>query len=384
MFRAQDVQGESGLNAGVETGASGPPSLVGRGRELASLNSFLESSFRDGGALLLLGDPGVGKSELLNAAEHAARERGALVIRTRGTQYEVDISFAALNQALLPLLGELPALPPEHREALNVALGLGRGRVPDRLVISNALLALLKQSAAARPVLIVADDLQWLDRASASALSFAARRLTGSRVAMIGALRTDEETYFDRGGLAELEIQPLDGGAAATLVDAAFPALSLPVRARILGDAQGNPLALLELPAALSQPQRAAVQNLPAALPLTRRLTTMFAHRIAELPHGTRRTLLLMAFDGTGDPRVLSGEQDARGRHEPRRGRTSATGVRRLDDAPAGFPSSADSLGGCGHVHRGGAARSTRCARRGVRRTAGPACLALGRGHGHA
>ncbi|MBV8528425.1 MAG: AAA family ATPase [Candidatus Dormibacteraeota bacterium] len=294
-------------------GAGRAVALVDRVSEAASIREFLEQAFRDGGALVLIGDAGVGKSELLNHANRVAQGAGALIVRTRGIQYEVDISFAALNQVLLPLLGELPALPPGHRDALNVALGLGRGRVPNRLVIANALLALLKQASATRPLLLIADDLPWLDRASAAALSFAARRLSGMPVAFLGALRYDEETSFDRTGLPELEISPLNDTAARTLVDAAFPTLSAPVRTRILGDAQGNPLALLELPAALSHPQRTAEQHLPVALPLSRRLQTVFATRIAALPSTTRQTLLLMAFDGTGDPRVLASADDPGG-----------------------------------------------------------------------
>ena len=280
--------------------------LVDRVSEASYIAAFLDHAFRDGGALVLLGEAGVGKSELLNHAERTALGLGALIVHTRGIQYEVDVSFAALNQVLLPLLSELPTLPPVHREALNVALGLGRGRVPNRLVIANALLALLKQASASRPLLLIVDDLPWLDRASSAALSFAARRLAGSRVGFLGAIRYDDETSFDRSGLAELEVAPLNENAARSLVDAAFPSLSAPVRTRILGEAQGNPLALLELPAALSHPQRIAEHDLPAALPLGRRLQTLFASRIAELPAATRQTLLLMAFDGTGDPRVIT------------------------------------------------------------------------------
>lgn len=285
--------------------------LVDRVSESSYIGAFLDRAFRDGGALVLLGEAGVGKSELLNHAERTAHGLGAMIVRTRGIQYEVDVSFAALNQVLLPMLSELPALPPVHREALNVALGLGRGRVPNRLVIANALLALLKQASVSRPLLLIVDDLPWLDRASSAALSFAARRLAGSRVGFLGAIRYDDETSFDRSGLAELEIAPLNDTAARSLVDAAFPSLSAPVRTRILGEAQGNPLALLELPAALSHPQRTAEHDLPTALPLSRRLQTLFAARIAGLPAATRQTLLLMAFDGTGDPRILTSSDDA-------------------------------------------------------------------------
>jgi DNA-binding CsgD family transcriptional regulator len=172
-------------------------------------------------------------------------------------------------------------------------------------VVSNATLALLRHAAADRPLLVIVDDLPWLDRASAGVLGFVARRLAGSRVGFLAASRWGEESFFDRAGLPELEIEPLDDEAASSLVTARFPLLAHGVRERILVEAQGNPLALLELPAALSGAQRGALRALPSALPLTRRLQALFTSRITELPAQTRQLLLLIALDGTGDVRVL-------------------------------------------------------------------------------
>jgi hypothetical protein len=279
--------------------------LVGRGEEFALVRAFLDRAARDGDALLLSGDPGVGKTVLLDAVADAASVAGTRVLRTGGVEFEAGMSFSGLNQALLPLLGEFAGLTVAHRDALNVALGFGDGPAPDRLVVSNATLALLRQAAVVRPLLVIVDDLPWLDRASAGVLGFVARRLAGSRVGVLTASRSGEESFFDRAGLPELELQPLDDDAASSLVGARFPALAPGVRARILVEAQGNPLALLELPLALTSAQRAALQGLPSTLPLGRRLQTLFASRISDLPERTQQLLLLMALDGTGDVRVL-------------------------------------------------------------------------------
>jgi hypothetical protein len=248
-----------------------------------------------------------GKTGLLNAASDAASAVGMRILRAAGVQFEAETSFSGLNQVLLPLLGELPQLPAVHRDALNVALGFGDGAPPSRLVVSNGVLVLLRLTATARQVLVVLDDLPWLDRASAGVLSFVARRLAGSQVGLLGASRTGEVDFFDHAGLPELEVARLDDVAAGQLLDGRFPELASTVRERILFEAQGNPLALLELPIALSPGMRASAKALPSALPLSRRLQTLFGSRIAELPPRTRQLLLLMALDGTGDVRVLAG-----------------------------------------------------------------------------
>lgn len=279
---------------------------VGRGEELAQMNAFLARAGTDGDALLVLGEAGAGKTLLLDAAAHAASESGIRVLRARGVEFEAGMSFSGLNQALLPVLGEFSELTPTHRDALNVALGLGEGQPPDRLVVSNATVALLRGASVDRPLLLIVDDLPWLDRSSAGVLGYAARRVAGSRVGFLAASRPEEESFFDRVGLPELELRPLDAEAAGSLVDARFPTLAPNVRDRILAEAQGNPLALLELPAVLSDAQRTALEALPAALPLGRRLQALFASRVRELPAPSRQLLLLMALDGTGELRLLN------------------------------------------------------------------------------
>jgi len=143
---------------------------------------------------------------LLDAAAEIASSAGVCVLRASGVEFEASISFSGLNQTLIPLLADFAHLTASHRDALNVALGFGEGAAPDRLVVSNATLALLRQAAQAQPILIVIDDLPWFDRASAEVLGFVARRLAGTRVGVLGASRTGEESFFDRAGLPELEL----------------------------------------------------------------------------------------------------------------------------------------------------------------------------------
>jgi len=281
--------------------------LVGRESEIERIRAFLAAARTDGEVLLVTGEPGVGKTVLLDAASEAASTLGVRTLRAAGVQFEAATSFSGLNQVLLPLLGALQQLPAAPRNALNVALGFGKGPPPARLVVSNAALMLLRQAATARPVLVIVDDLHWLDRASAGVLSFVARRLAGSRIGLMGASRTGEVHFFDQAGLPELEVPRLHDVAAGQLLDRRFPELASAVRERILVEAQGNPLALLELPPALGPGLRATAEALPVALPLSRRLQALFESRITELPMRTRQVLLLMALDGTGDVRILKG-----------------------------------------------------------------------------
>ncbi|MFJ5303198.1 AAA family ATPase [Streptomyces sp. NPDC088350] len=279
--------------------------LVGRDRELELLGSYVDQVLGGGGVLLLSGEPGVGKSVLLDAAAETATAAGALVLRSAGVEFLVDLSFSGLNHVLEPLLPACAGLDPAHREALTVALGTGDGAPVDRLVVYGAVVALLRRVASTRPVLLVVDDLHWVDRASAAALAFVARRLTGSRVGLLAASRPGYESFFERSGLPELIVSPLDDTASAGLVGARFPLLAGRELRRVLAQAQGNPLALLELPAALDDSRGSAGVVLSEVLPLSRRLQTLYASRVAEMPEPTRRLLLLAALEDSGDLPVL-------------------------------------------------------------------------------
>jgi DNA-binding CsgD family transcriptional regulator len=279
--------------------------LVGRVEELALIDRFLDRAANCGDVLLLLGEPGVGKTALLRAAAEAATAAGTRLLRLSGVEFEADMPFAGLHQLLLPLHGDFEKLSSAQREALNVALGFGEGTVPDRLRVSNASLTLLRQAAAAHPLLVLVDDLPWLDRASADVLGFIARRLDGSRIGLLASSPTGVESFFERVGLPEHELQPLKHEAAIALLDVQFPTLPRRVRERVLAEAQGNPLALLELPITLSASQPPAAWSLPVVVPLSRRLQALFASRISELPKATRKLLLLAALDSTGELRVI-------------------------------------------------------------------------------
>jgi predicted ATPase len=220
--------------------------LVGRDRELAILDSFGRRATADGGALLFTGEPGVGKTAILDAAAEAAAAAGTTVLRATGVQYETGANFSALDRLLQRLLGHVDELSSSYQRALKAAFGLGDEVPADRLVLSNAVLALLRQASTVTPVLMVVDDLPWIDRPSALVLGLVARRLAGLRSGFLGVSRSEQEGFFDRSGLPTHEIKPLDEAAAATLLGRHFPALAdrVRVRVQVLTDAHGNPLAL--------------------------------------------------------------------------------------------------------------------------------------------
>ena len=282
----------------------GVDSLVGRGVALERIRGFLDATDR-GGALLLSGAAGVGKTVLLDAVAEAAVASGSRVVRAAGVEFEADVSYSGLNQVLFPFYEAFGELETSQADALQVALGFGSGAPPERLVVSNATLMLLHHVAKTAPLLLIVDDLPWLDRASAAVLGFVARRLNGSRVTFLGALRSGSETFFNRGGLPEYEVPPLDRESSQLLLTTRFPALAARVRERLLSVAQGNPLALLELPRALSGEQRVALEDLPAVLPLSERLQALFASRVSVLSLAARRLLLLATLEGTGNIAIL-------------------------------------------------------------------------------
>jgi DNA-binding CsgD family transcriptional regulator len=279
--------------------------LFGRSRELALISAFAGRAAADGEALLLFGEAGAGKTVLLDAAAHLASGAGTRVLHATGVEFEADLTYSGLHQLLFPLLDEFVRLNAIHRDALNAALGYGEGAAPDRMLVSEATLAALRQAAATNPVLVIVDDLPWLDRATAGVLGFVAHRLAGSHVGFLAASRPGVESFFERARLPRHELGPVDEQAANALVESCFPDLAPQVRQRVVAEAQGNPLALLELPAALSGGQRTATETLPAVLPLTGRLQALFASRVSGLPARTRQLLLLAALEGTGDVRVL-------------------------------------------------------------------------------
>ena len=245
----------------------------------------------------------MGKSALLEFAVLQAADM--LVLRTAGLQGESDIAYAGLFGLLRPLLAELEQLSEPQARALAGALGIAAVDSQDRFLVSAGVLSLLAAAAEERPIVCLVDDVHWLDRPSAEALVFAARRLGADAVAMVFAARADELGQFDTAAFPELELQGLGDAAAAQMLAARVGIVDARVRTRLLAEAAGNPLALLELPQALSAEQLAGREQLPEHMPLTPRLRELFQRRISQLPQPTQAMLLLCASDSTGDLAVV-------------------------------------------------------------------------------
>ena len=235
--------------------------------------------------LVVRGEPGVGKTVLLDHLAGRASGSGCRVARAVGVQSEMELAFAGLHQLCAPLLGGAERLPVPQREALYVSFGLGAGPPPDRFLVGLAVLSLLSEVAGERPLICVVDDEQWLDRASAQALGFAARRLGADPVGLVFAAR---EPGSELAGLSELEVDGLRDDDARALLESALPwRLDERVRDLIVAETRGNPLALLELPRGLSPAELAGGFGLPGAAPLTGRIEDSFARQLAALPAET-------------------------------------------------------------------------------------------------
>ncbi|WP_432519295.1 AAA family ATPase [Kineococcus sp. SYSU DK006] len=307
--------------------AAPPAPLLGRARELAALAAAVEAARRGrGGALVVRGPAGIGKSALVARATGTSR-----VLSVTGTEFEAGLPFAALHQLCAPLLGHLPALPEPQADALRRAFGLAAAPAPSRpdLLIAAGVLTLLRTAGEHDPLVCVVDDAQWVDPASTAALAFAARRLGGCGVALLVALRDGGPDGEPEGGpdgaapgtaapgpagtdpwrgLPQLRLGPLgDEEARALLTAQPHAPLDAHVRDRLVAEARGNPLALLELSRGVP-----ALPALPADAPqpghapdLSTALRTRFLQRLAALPAPTRLLVLLAAAEPTGDPLLL-------------------------------------------------------------------------------
>jgi len=279
--------------------------LFGRLAEVDLITSFVTGQLGNERVLALNGEPGVGKTALLDAAVEITGRSGARVLRAAALEYEAELMFGALNQLLHPLIGNIDGLDAEHRHAMRVVMGLEPGGMPSQLVACAATLSLLRATAAAEGVglLLVVDDAQWLDVASSMALIYAVRRVGDADVRMLVATRPEAGDAFIRSGFRVHDLAPLDDSSSDELLKAVFPALSANVRRRLRVDAQGNPLALLELPTAFET--TGAATRFPEVLPLTQRLQTLFADRLEGLPEGTRRMLLFVVLAGAENSMTL-------------------------------------------------------------------------------
>jgi DNA-binding CsgD family transcriptional regulator len=274
------------------------PGLTDRHVERVELDRFVDGvRAGEGRALVVRGEPGVGKTVLLEYL--AGRATGCRVARVAGIQSEMELAFAGLHQLCTPLIGHAESLPTPQREALQTALGLADGPAPDRFLVGLAVLGLLSEAAEERPLICLVDDEQWLDRASAQALGFAARRLAADPVGVVFAARIAGP---DVAGLAELTVAGLAEGDARALLESALSGpLDEQVLEQIIADTHGNPLALLELPRGLTPAQLAGGFGLPGAGPLDERIEDSFGRQIEALPDQTRRLVQLAAADPSGD-----------------------------------------------------------------------------------
>src|SRR6476469_2473359 len=294
----------------MAAGQSAPGGLMLRGRrdECATLDRLLDGA-RAGrsGTLVLRGEAGVGKTALLDYAVDSAPD--LTVLHASGVESEMELPFAALHQLCGPLLDRLDRLPGPQRDALEITFGLSEGSAPDRFFVGLAVLGLLSEAAEERPLVCVIDDAQWLDRASAQAFAFVARRLQAESVAMLFAAR---EPSGETAGLPELVLDGLRGPDARALLASVVPGrLDGRIADEFLAETRGNPLALLELPRGLTAAQLAGGFGLPAALSLRGRIEESFQQRLEALPEDTKRLLLVAAADPTGDPALfwLAAEQ---------------------------------------------------------------------------
>ncbi|WP_194909321.1 ATP-binding protein [Catenulispora rubra] len=281
--------------------------LRGRRDECAVLDRLLADA-RSGRSqvLVLRGEAGIGKSALVEHLVGGAA--GCRIARAAGVESQMELAFAGLHQLCAPMMEHADRLPGAQRDALAVAFGVSAGSTPDRFMVGLAVLSLLSEVAEHEPLLCVVDDAQWLDRVSAQALAFVARRLLAERVTLVFAVRAQalgpgEDPLV---GLRELVIGGLRDDDARALLDSVVPGrVDERVRERIVAEARGNPLALLELPRGLTAVELAGGFGRPDARPLASRIEQSFQRRVASLPDATRRLLLVAAAEPVGDVSLL-------------------------------------------------------------------------------
>jgi len=284
------------------------PELIERERESAVLDALVDRLGDGGGAVMIRGEAGIGKSALLQRVRRRAEGQGVRRLVTIGVESEAEFAFAGLHQLLRPIIGELARLPESPRQTLEAALGLGVDLKPDPFRVAIAAFQLICEVADSVPVVLTVDDAQWLDRSTLSVIAFIGRRLEGEHVALVAAVRSGHSTLLDDARLPTLDLERLTASAAARLLDRTAPELHPVTRARVLAESSGNPLALVEL--ARSMPR--SVEHLaPEPATLTARLERAFATRLRDLGPDARAGLLAAALDNRA---TLSEIARARGR----------------------------------------------------------------------
>jgi DNA-binding CsgD family transcriptional regulator len=290
------------------------PLLVGRKLEIDTIDDVL----RTGGPLIISGPAGIGKSSLLLEADRMARARGMQVLSVTGVQAETHLPFAGLHQLLRPIMGGADELPQPQQDALGAAFGVIEGDAPNLFLVALGTLNLLAEEVGDAGLVVIAEDAQWLDHGTRDVLAFVARRLGTDPVSLLMAIREGHDDPLADAGIPELHLDGLDRDASIELLDTLAPGLPPSVRERLVGEAVGNPLALVELPAALASEQLAGTAALPGLLPLTERLERAFTAQADALPDATRSQLLIAALNDSGEldevlraSAVLEGATDA-------------------------------------------------------------------------
>ncbi len=289
----------------MSPGGAGEPALIGREADCRAIDALLDAARSGrGAALLLRGEAGIGKTALLGYA--VGRARGMTVLAARGIESESEIPFSGLSELLRPLLDRLEMLPARQAAALASALAIGPPVGGDRFAIAAATLSLLASASTSGPLLVVVDDLHWLDTSSAEAVLFAARRLDAEPAALLFAARDEVSARFGDVAIPERRIAGLDRTASLALLAAAGAGrIAADVAERLVRETRGNPLALVEIPRLVSEGQLAGSDDLEAPVPVGERIEQAFSCRIAGLPGETRRALVVAAASDSRELDVI-------------------------------------------------------------------------------
>jgi DNA-binding CsgD family transcriptional regulator len=271
--------------------------LVGREVEIERVDAVLGHLRDGGGALVIRGEAGIGKSALLDCVRTRASELGARALTTVGVESEAEFAFAGLHQLVRPIAPRMDSLRAPQRRALESAFGIGDEVAPDPFLVALAAYELVWDAADDGPLALIVDDAHWLDRSSLGVLTFIARRLEGGAVVLVAAVREGYATSVEEAGLPTMQLERLSASAAAELLDRSAPELHPVARARVLAEAAGNPLALVELGRTLLGATDARDRVSPPPTSLTGRLERAFASRLDDLPEETRVLLLAAALD---------------------------------------------------------------------------------------
>jgi len=269
--------------------------FLGRERERRVIRDLVAGGPERGGALIVIGDPGIGKSTLAGLARRFAVRQGLTVLATTGVPAESRLPYAGLHQLLRPLRVGIDDLPGPQRDALLSAFGQGADPGPDRFLVALAVTDLLTAAAAGRPLLVLADDAHWIDPPSCDVLAFLGRRIDSAPIVLLATARDGYSFPLLEAGFPELRLEGLGDEAAARLLDCVAPGLTAAVRGEILEVSLGNPLALCEL----SRRHADQAASL-GAVPVTDRIEKAFAARWTELPEQTRTVLLVAALNEGG------------------------------------------------------------------------------------